>query len=153
VAGRDSVRDRDDCEALFAHTVGRNSLFHALNIAPEPVEPLQCVRPVRTPTNVPAKNGVFLVGDALRVMEPFTGQGIYFALRTAELAAEAMGVPHGPEAAYAAAVARFYRHRARTNDWLRQLMYHERAARVAIGTLRNWPWMVSQLADNVLGEV
>ena len=40
--------------------------------------------------NVPARNGVFLVGDALRVMEPFTGQGIYSALRGAELAADCL---------------------------------------------------------------
>src|ERR1051326_2236488 len=35
-------------------------------------------------------DGVLLVGDAARVIEPFTGQGIYFALRTGELAAEAI---------------------------------------------------------------
>jgi menaquinone-9 beta-reductase len=32
---------------------------------------------------------VWLVGDAARVVEPFTGEGIYFALKTALLAAEA----------------------------------------------------------------
>ena len=152
VAGREYARDRDDCPALFDRTVGQNPHFRALNVVPEPVEPLQCVHPVCRPTNVPAKNGVFLVGDALRVLEPFTGQGIFFALRTAELAADAMAMPQRREAVYAAAVARFWRERARTNDWLRRLMYHERAARVVIHALQNRPRMLSRLADNVLGE-
>jgi 3-oxoacyl-[acyl-carrier-protein] synthase II len=47
-------------------------------------------RPSRRAMNVPCRDGVFLAGDALRVTEPFTGQGIFFALRTAELAAEAI---------------------------------------------------------------
>ncbi len=152
VVGREYARDRDDCEALFAHTIGRNPHFRALGIAPEPIEPLHCVHPVCTPTNASAKDSIFLVGDALRVTEPFTGQGIFFALRTAELAADALGNSQRPEAAYAAAVARFYRNRARTNDWLRRLMYHERIARVALNALRNWPWLTRRLADNVLGE-
>ena len=152
VAGRESARDRDDCAALFAHTVGQNPHFCALNIVPEPIEPLHCIHPVWTPTNAPAKNRIFLVGDALRVMEPFTGQGIFFALRTAELAAEALSSSQRPEAAYATAVARFYRERARTNGWLRRLMYHERTARLAIKVLQNRPWLTRRLAANVLGE-
>ncbi len=34
--------------------------------------------------------GVFLAGDAARVVEPFTGEGIYYALRSGELAAGAI---------------------------------------------------------------
>ncbi|HUI08597.1 MAG TPA: FAD-dependent monooxygenase [Verrucomicrobiae bacterium] len=152
VAGREHVRHRDDCPTLFAHTAGQNPHFRALGIVPEPVEALHCVHPVCLPANAPARDGIFLVGDALRVMEPFTGQGIFFALRTAELAVEAMGGSHRAEAAYAAAVARFWRERARTNEWLRRLMYHERTARVVIRALRNRPWLTRPLADNVLGE-
>jgi menaquinone-9 beta-reductase len=33
---------------------------------------------------------LFLVGDAARVVEPFTGEGIYYALRSGELAAESI---------------------------------------------------------------
>jgi len=152
VAGRDQARHRDNCAALFARTAGQNPHFRALDIVPQPSEQLHCVHPVRMPPNVPAKKGIFLVGDALRVMEPFTGQGIYFALRTAELAAEAMNDSRNPEATYAAAVTQLYRERARINDWLRWLMYHERAARTVINLLQKRPRMISKLADNVLGE-
>jgi geranylgeranyl reductase family protein len=35
----------------------------------------------------PAHQNLFLIGDAARVVEPFTGEGIYYALRSGELAA------------------------------------------------------------------
>jgi geranylgeranyl reductase family protein len=152
VAGRESVSYRDNCAALFAQTAARNPQFRALDVRPEPAEPLHCIHPVSRPANTPVRNGVFLVGDALRVIEPFTGQGIYFALRTAELAADAIGRAARPEAAYAAAVRRFYRERARTNHWLRWLMYHERVARVVLHTLQGRPRLLARFADNVLGE-
>jgi geranylgeranyl reductase family protein len=38
----------------------------------------------------PAHDRLFMVGDAARVVEPFTGEGIYYALRSGELAAQAI---------------------------------------------------------------
>ena len=76
VSGRESARLRDDCEELFARTVWQNPQVRALGIAPEPLEPLQSAYPLRRRMNTPCGNGVFLVGDALRVTEPFTGQGM-----------------------------------------------------------------------------
>src|SRR5213596_77697 len=37
-----------------------------------------------------AHENLFFVGDAARVVEPFTGEGIYYALRSGELAADAI---------------------------------------------------------------
>jgi menaquinone-9 beta-reductase len=37
-----------------------------------------------------AKDNLFFIGDAARVVEPFTGEGIFYALRSGELAAEAI---------------------------------------------------------------
>lgn len=37
-----------------------------------------------------AHEGIFLLGDAARVVEPFTGEGIYYAMRSGELAADAI---------------------------------------------------------------
>ena len=37
-----------------------------------------------------AHDKLFLIGDAARVVEPFTGEGIYYALRSGELAAQAV---------------------------------------------------------------
>ena len=37
-----------------------------------------------------ARENLFFIGDAARVVEPFTGEGIYYALRSSELAANAI---------------------------------------------------------------
>jgi flavin-dependent dehydrogenase len=37
-----------------------------------------------------AQENLFFIGDAARVVEPFTGEGIYYALRSSELAAKAV---------------------------------------------------------------
>jgi len=102
--------------------------------------------------NIAARNGVFLVGDALRVMEPFTGQGILFALRTAEIAAQSICGLSQPERNYVAGVATLYQRRGRTNEWLHRVMYRERAARAIIPLVRRLPGLAGWLADNVLGE-
>lgn len=47
------------------------------------------VTPLRRAPLAPAHSRLFLVGDAARVVEPFTGEGIYYALRSGELAATA----------------------------------------------------------------
>ncbi len=148
VADRAMARYHDDCEALFARTVWRNRPFRALGIAPEPVAPLQTAHPLAGPMNVPQRERVWLVGDALQTREPFTGQGIFFALGTAELAAQAIAAGHD----YAEAVRALYRQRARTNAWLRRLMYRQRLAAAVMEILRRWPGAVRWLADNVLAE-
>jgi flavin-dependent dehydrogenase len=152
VTDRRGARLHNDCEALFGHTVQQNPHFRNLGIEPEPLEPLQSAHPLRGPMNIPARNGVFLVGDALRVMEPFTGQGILFALRTAEIVTESIGQPLQPERNYAAGVTALYQQRGQTNEWLRRVMYRERAARAIIPLVRRLPGLAHWLADNVLGE-
>jgi flavin-dependent dehydrogenase len=85
-------------------------------------------------------------------MEPFTGQGILFALRTAEIVTESIGQPLQPERNYAENVTALYQQHGRTNEWLRRIMYRERAARAIIPLVRRLPGLAHWLADNVLGE-
>src|SRR5438093_2431685 len=55
-----------------------------------PNQPWRTVTPLtRAPVPVAHEN-LFFIGDAARVVEPFTGEGIYYALRSGELAANAI---------------------------------------------------------------
>jgi flavin-dependent dehydrogenase len=96
--------------------------------------------------NQPSRGRVWLVGDALRTLEPFTGQGIFFALKTAQLAAAAVA----GEIDYAAAVRQLYAVRSRTNALLRRMMYRQRIATGIITALRVMPGITAWLAGNVL---
>ena len=86
------------------------------------------ITPLRRAALAPARRRLFLVGDAARVVEPFTGEGIYYALRSGELAAEAVsaslanGAGETAARAYLGAHEKLYRGRLWVN----------RIARVAV---------------------
>jgi geranylgeranyl reductase family protein len=52
--------------------------------------PWRTVTPLTRNALPPTHDNLFLIGDAARVVEPFTGEGIYYALRSGELAADAI---------------------------------------------------------------
>ena len=77
-----------------------------------------------TRSPVPSAHGnLFFIGDAARVVEPFTGEGIYYALRSGELAANAAGKilrgadRHSALREFTRAYARLYRGRL----WINRL--------------------------------
>jgi geranylgeranyl reductase family protein len=55
------------------------------------VGPVRALGPLAYRVLPPREDGVILVGDAAGFLDPFTGEGIYAALRSAELAAEVGG--------------------------------------------------------------
>ena len=55
-----------------------------------PDHPWRTVTPLTRDALRPGHDALFLIGDAARVVEPFTGEGIYYALRSGELAADAI---------------------------------------------------------------
>jgi hypothetical protein len=89
--------------------------------------------------------GALLVGDAADFFDPFTGQGLYSALRGAELAAATLvpaladGAP-GPLSAAALAPYGTARRRAFVGKWVL-----ERLISIGVG----WPW----LAGRVVGRL
>jgi flavin-dependent dehydrogenase len=70
-----------------------------------------------------AHRSLFLVGDAARVVEPFTGEGIYYALASGELAANAIIARHngGDEAEVAAAYSTAHTKLYRGRLWINRL--------------------------------
>ena len=84
--------------------------------------------------------GALLVGDAADFFDPFTGQGLYSALRGAELAVEtilaALTVSDGPLSAGMLAPYRSARRRAFAGKWVL-----ERLIGIGVG----WPWLAGRV--------
>lgn len=72
----------------------------------------------------PGQPALLLVGDAARVVEPFTGEGIYYALRSGELAASAIRA--GNHLQYSAAHRELYAGRLWINVLARHAVEHPR---------------------------
>lgn len=91
------------------------------------------ITPLRRAPVTAAYRRLFFVGDAARVVEPFTGEGIYYALHSGELAADAAVtlIRGGDEAeatrSYAAAHERLYRGRLWVNRIARTAVLSPRA--------------------------
>jgi geranylgeranyl reductase family protein len=64
----------------------RDRLRHARRVGP-----VRALGPLAYRVDGPREDGVVLVGDAAGFLDPFTGEGIYAALRSAELAADVGG--------------------------------------------------------------
>ncbi|RYD31904.1 MAG: hypothetical protein EOP86_16900, partial [Verrucomicrobiaceae bacterium] len=101
--------------------------------------------------------GLFLTGDAARVVEPFTGEGIFYALRSGQLAAEAArrlltGGDTGPGHAasfYASAHRALYQRRLWVNRLARFTVTYPWAGNASLAVFRLFPqglrWLTSKV--------
>jgi geranylgeranyl reductase family protein len=98
---------------------------------------------------LPAQTGnLLLVGDAARVVEPFTGEGIYYALRSGELAAQA--IVAGDLAQYRAAHRRLYAGRLWVNALARFSVEHPRLTSNLLRLLPNEKQVLRLLTKKVV---
>ena len=111
-------------------------------------------------SRAPARTGsgrVWLLGDAARVVEPFTGEGITFALSTGLLAAKAalMGLARNDLAAalavYSGEHRHLYRRRAWVNTLLRWLLTTPSRPVRLLRNVERLPGIVSFLSHRVHG--
>jgi geranylgeranyl reductase family protein len=113
-------------------------------------EPPRAIGPLALEASRVWAPGVLLVGDAAGFFDPFTGEGIGIALRTAMLAADvahdalARGTPLGVYAARHRALAR---EKFRFNRWLQWIVRRPAVANVAARALSTRP----ALADRLVG--
>ena len=97
---------------------------------------------------------VFYVGDAARVVEPFTGEGIFYALKSGSLAAESIiecfrqgaGFQHH----YAEQHRQLYAGRLWINHLARLSVLHPRIASTSLELLRFWRWPLEHLTQRVV---
>lgn len=75
-------------DAFFAARVKQLPHLAQRLAGARPVAPVQAMGPLAYGVLPPRHGGVLLVGDAAGFYDPFTGEGVFSALRSAELAAE-----------------------------------------------------------------
>ena len=90
VIDRASLRDRISFPALRRQYLEQNPRLRDLLRAGEPCGKLRSIWPVYFAPRRRHGDGFALVGDAAQVTEPLTGEGIYFALKSGQLAARSI---------------------------------------------------------------
>ena len=118
------------CLVSTARHIGELKAWAAREFALPPEQDWRTITPLARAA-VPAMHAnLLLVGDAARVVEPFTGEGIYYALASGELAARHL-ISGNPDE-YAKAHAQLYRGRLWINQLAKQAVLHPRLATFAL---------------------
>jgi menaquinone-9 beta-reductase len=107
-------RYSDRLEQFFAARVKQLPRLSRRVGGAERVAPVRAMGPLAYRVSPPAEGGVVLIGDAAGFYDPFTGEGIFTALRSAELAVEvvARALRSGDTSARALAAYQQLRRRA-----------------------------------------
>jgi len=105
------------------------------------------ITPLERDAVCPAHENLLLIGDAARVVEPFTGEGIYYALASGALVAS--HIAKGELPGYATAHARLYRGRLWVNQFAKAAVLRPR---LASGVLRAFPNVIRFLTTRVVGR-
>jgi len=139
------VSKSKDIDALRAYA---ETQFHlGPNTHWNSITPLQ-----RADASPISADGVFLLGDAARVVEPFTGEGIYYAMRSGEIAADSM-IEHSDisraASYYAAEHRKMYRGRLWVNLVSRFAALHPTATSRLLPIVQNAPAALALLTRKV----
>jgi menaquinone-9 beta-reductase len=122
------------------------------------VAPVQAMGPLAFRVSAPREGGVLLVGDAAGFYDPFTGEGIFTALRGAEIAAQVVVDAIRIGDVSVPTLARYYRERANTfadkatiTRGLQVLIGHRRLANITARVLVRRPALLDTMMG-VLGD-
>jgi geranylgeranyl reductase family protein len=136
---KDQVKNRSSFTSLLEHYLYRNPHLRELLERAEVAGNFRSAYPVYFSPRSSCGAGFLLVGDAARVTEPVTGEGVYFALKSGELAAEAIDLAFikGDFSAqiishYKRACRRAFYLRHRVNSIIRALIYRPSLVRPSI---------------------
>lgn len=143
-------------ESLRANCLSHNPALGELLRNSEPIGNLRSTWPVYFPARRCYGDGFVLVGDAARVTEPVTGEGIFLALRSGRLAgvtiAEALAegrLDSHRLAAYGRACRAEFAARIRLNSVIRSLMYRPRLLSFALRLVGRRQRLLDSLVNTV----
>lgn len=147
-----ALRGPADPPAVYREALAGHAALHALTSGGSPA-PLAAsdVTPLRAPRAT--ADGALLVGDSALFLDPFTGQGIYLALRSAALAAPVAATALRAGRTDRGALAAYDRRRAAEFDakWrvsraLQAILYRPALARGVTRSLGRDPGLAAVLA-------
>ena len=119
-------------------------------------QPWRTITPLTRAPIPSTQENLFFIGDAARVVEPFTGEGIYYALRSGELAANAIvKISRGEDRQstlreFARAHAEMYRGRLWINRLARAAVLSPRFASFLLQAARLQPWIWRELTARIV---
>ena len=116
-----------------------------------PAQAWRSIAPLVRAPLPPVHERLLLVGDAARVIEPFTGEGIYYALASGALAADAIIGRDLP--GYAAKHRLLYRGRQWVNELAKAAALHPRITTQALRLARFWPPLLGTLTAKVVAPL
>jgi len=157
ISSRELYRWRENVdEGMRAFSLSASNGRHVLDPAMRSGERVS-VGPL-TPVERPAMRGrVLLAGDAAAFLDPFTGQGVSFALISGQLAARAVTdalvtKSEAPLLNYAAAVSRMTRERRNMTRMVDAILHQGFLVRLAAARLRESPGLTQALVNLVAGN-
>ncbi|MFL6584234.1 MAG: NAD(P)/FAD-dependent oxidoreductase [Chthoniobacterales bacterium] len=133
------------CLVGRAKTLPQLRAWAARQFKLSPDQQWRTITPLTRAPIAPRNRDLFLVGDAARVVEPFTGEGIFYALRSGELAADA--IINGSD--YARAHAAMYSGRLWINRLARAAVISPRFGSGLLQAARLQPWLLKFLTAKI----
>jgi len=157
-SGQSPVNDTELNVCLVAKPRGIGALktWAANQFALSPDHSWRTITPLTRAAVSPAHEDLFFIGDAARVVEPFTGEGIYYAMRSGDLAASAMvkliRCEDRPSTlrAFARAFAEMYRGRLWINRLARAAVLAPRVASLFVHAARLNPAILKFLTAKIV---
>jgi flavin-dependent dehydrogenase len=111
-------------------------------------QPWRSITPLERRAITSGDRALLLIGDTARVVEPFTGEGIYYALATGELAARCIIEERLHE--YPQAASELYRGRLWINGLARLACKYPTVAAGLLRLARRWPGVLELLTSKVI---
>jgi len=141
---------------LRQHLLRGNPFLQALLIDAKPVSALRSAWPLYFSARRCFGDGFLLVGDAARVTEPVTGEGIYLALRSGQMAATTIAralrlndVSRSRLSQFELACRAEFGRRLRLNSFIRFLVYRPKLLSLAIRLLGSRKRLLDSLVSAV----
>ena len=157
IAGERTFKEAGgDAGEIVRRSIMKNRLARERLAKAEVVDKWHSVGPLAFGHRRLSRGGIIAIGDASGMIDPFTGTGIQIALRTGEIAADAMTdvLNDSPDrvcdarrvlAAYQASYDREFNNRMMIAGVLRGAAFSPRAANLLAGVFARVPWVARRV--------